>query len=190
MLRTAHCGGYAQGADYDKGKWRRRTPFTRPQNKTSHVDALPLILSDAKNSTYVYLTIFSAKTSQTFALSIRGAMSRFIAILMLLIGSLIPMAQAKTTAKAVHPGAVSDAQIESTIRTKLAKSKIGKDGFSFRVSHGTVTWEGTTSVIQHKASATRMAHAAGATQVVNHIQISGAAKEKAAANLKKAHVTE
>jgi hypothetical protein len=87
-----------------------------------------------------------------------------------------------------RPAAVSDAQIEANIRTKLAKSKIGKDGFKFRVQHGVVTWDGNTSVIQHKGSATRMAKTAGATQVVNNIQISAAAKAKAAANLKKAVV--
>jgi len=82
----------------------------------------------------------------------------------------------------------SDAQIEATIRTKLAKSKIGKDGFRFKVSRGVVTWEGTTSVIQHKGSATRMARTAGAAQVINNIQVSDSAKAKAGANLKKAYV--
>jgi len=83
---------------------------------------------------------------------------------------------------------ISDAQIESTIRTKLAKSKIGKDGFRFHVSHGVVTWEGNTNVVQHKGSATRMAKAAGAVQVVNNIQVSAAAKAQASANLKRASV--
>jgi osmotically-inducible protein OsmY len=83
---------------------------------------------------------------------------------------------------------VSDAQIDAKIKAKLAKSKIGKDGFKYHVQHGVVTWEGTTGVIQHKGSATRMAKTAGATQVVNNIQISDAAKAKAAANLKKAVV--
>ena len=93
----------------------------------------------------------------------------------------------KTTA--IQRGAtVSDAQIDATIRAKLAKSKIGKDGFKFHVQRGVVTWEGTTNVIQHKGSATRMARAAGAVQVINNIQISSAAKEKAAANLKRAQV--
>src|SRR4051794_18671680 len=63
--------------------------------------------------------------------------------------------------------AISDAQLEATIRAKLAKSKIGKDGFRFKVYKGVVTWEGTTEVMQHKGSATRMARTAGATQVVN-----------------------
>ncbi len=42
--------------------------------------------------------------------------------------------------------------------------------------------------MQHKGSATRMARAAGAVQVVNNIQISSSAKAKGAANLKKAYV--
>ncbi len=82
----------------------------------------------------------------------------------------------------------SDAQIEATIRTKLAKSKIGKDGFRFHVLRGVVTWEGSTSVMQHKGSATRMARAAGAVQVVNNIQVDSSAKSKATGNLKKAVV--
>jgi hypothetical protein len=87
-----------------------------------------------------------------------------------------------------HVSAPSDAQLDATIRAKLAKSKIGRDGFKFHVQHGVVTWEGSTNVMQHKGSATRMAHAAGATQVVNNIQVSAAAKAKSAANLKRANV--
>ncbi len=89
---------------------------------------------------------------------------------------------AKSTQRGPTPG---DAQIDTTIRAKLAKSKIGKDGFRFKVARGIVTWEGNTDVMQHKGSATRMAKSAGAVQVVNNIQISAAAKAKAAANLKK-----
>jgi hypothetical protein len=90
-----------------------------------------------------------------------------------------------TVAKAATP---NDLQIEATIRAKLAKSKIGKDGFRFHVQRGVVTWEGSTNVVQHKGSATRMARAAGALQVVNNIQISASGKAKAAGNLKKAVV--
>lgn len=95
---------------------------------------------------------------------------------------------AMTKTAAAHAPAVSDAQIESTIRTKLAKSKIGADGFKFHVSRGTVTWEGTTNVAQHKGAATRMAHTAGATGVANHIQVSAAGKAKAMAGLRKAQI--
>ncbi len=90
-----------------------------------------------------------------------------------------------TTPRAVTP---SDAQIDATIRTKLAKSKIGKDGFRFHVQRGVVTWEGTTNVVQHKGSATRMARTAGAIEVINNIQIAASAKAKAASNLKRATV--
>lgn len=79
--------------------------------------------------------------------------------------------------------AQSDAVIEATIKAKLAKSKIGADHFRVRVQGGVATWEGTTDVIQHKGSATRMAKSAGARLVVNKIQIGEAAREKAAANL-------
>lgn len=106
--------------------------------------------------------------------------------ILFLAGSLRP-AQAATSkvSTAQHLPTPSDAVIDATIRAKLAKSKIGKDGLHFKVSHGIVTWDGHTDVIQHKGSATRMARSAGAVQVVNNIQISAAAKAKAAANLKK-----
>ena len=94
--------------------------------------------------------------------------------------------QAKTPASSTRSAVgthLSDAEIERNIRTKLAKSKIGKDGFTFHVKSGVVTWEGNTNVIQHKGAATRMARTAGALQVVNNIKISDAARAKAAGNL-------
>ena len=94
----------------------------------------------------------------------------------------------RTPTTTQRTAAMPDVQIEQTIRTKLAKSKIGKDGFRFKVHNGVVTWEGATDVVQHKGSATRMAKAAGAVQVVNNIQISSSAKAKAASNLKHASV--
>ncbi len=80
---------------------------------------------------------------------------------------------------------VSDSQLESTIRTKLSKSKIGKDGFKFHVQRGVVTWEGTTAIGQHKGAATRMARTSGAVQVINNIRVSTAGKETP---LRKAYV--
>lgn len=79
--------------------------------------------------------------------------------------------------------AQQDQQIEAAIRAKLAKSKIGKDGFTVRVQGGVAFWEGSTSVVQHKGSATRMAKSAGAKSVVNNIKVTDAAKQKAAENL-------
>lgn len=76
-----------------------------------------------------------------------------------------------------------DKQIEDAIRAKLAKSKIGKEGFTVRVQGGVAFWEGSTSVVQHKGSATRMAKAAGAKSVVNNIKVADEAKQKAAETL-------
>jgi len=78
----------------------------------------------------------------------------------------VPRAQQNSTR-------ASDAEIEQTIRTKLAKSKIGKDGFQVHVKGGIATWEGHTGVLQHKGAATRMAKSAGAVRVVNNIAVTG-----------------
>ena len=74
---------------------------------------------------------------------------------------------------------MTDTAINASIKERLARSKIGKNGFKYKVSGGIVTWEGKTDVIQHKGAATRMAKSAGARAVVNNIQISDAAKAKA-----------
>lgn len=79
--------------------------------------------------------------------------------------------------------AQADVEIEKKIREKLAKSKIGADHFQVHVQGGIATWEGETSVIQHKGAATRMAKTAGAKAVVNNIKISDEARQKAADNL-------
>jgi hypothetical protein len=79
--------------------------------------------------------------------------------------------------------AVSDAQLEAAIRAKFAKSKISSNKFTVRVQGGVATLEGTTDVIQHKGTATRLAHTAGAVNVNNRIQVSEAARGKAAKNL-------
>ncbi|HMF78753.1 MAG TPA: BON domain-containing protein [Bryobacteraceae bacterium] len=113
----------------------------------------------------------------------------FLLLLPLLSAMLLFPADGKTTpAKATMAPSVSDAQLEATIRAKLAKSKIGKDGFRFRVSHGLVTWEGNTGVGQHKGAATRMARSSGATQVVNNIHVDGAGQSKTGTPLRKASV--
>jgi hypothetical protein len=86
-------------------------------------------------------------------------------------------------AEPATPARLTDAQIEAAIRVKMLKSKIAPEKFRFKVQGGVATIEGKTDVIQHKGAATRMAKTAGAVAVNNHIQISDAAKEKAAANL-------
>jgi hypothetical protein len=77
---------------------------------------------------------------------------------------------------------LSDAQLEALIRAKFAKSK-SANKFTVRVQGGVANIEGKTDVVQHKGAATHMAKTAGAIAVNNHVQISDAAKQKAAGNL-------
>lgn len=98
-------------------------------------------------------------------------MKRSSIILCLLICSLSLFAS--TLSKSHSEGKFSDAEIEATIKAKLAKSKIGKDGFQVHVKDRVATWTGATTVMQHKGAATRMAKAAGAIQVLNNIKVSG-----------------
>jgi osmotically-inducible protein OsmY len=85
--------------------------------------------------------------------------------------------------KTAAASAPSDAEIEKNIRARLAKSKIAEDNFRVRVQGGIATLEGKTDVLQHKGVATRLAKSGGASAIVNRIQISEAAREKAAKNL-------
>ena len=78
-----------------------------------------------------------------------------------------------------------DAQILRNIQAKMAKSKLNVDHFTFTVQNGVATIEGKTDIMQHKGTATRMAKTSGAVAVLNHIQISDAAKAKALAKLHK-----
>jgi hypothetical protein len=122
-------------------------------------------------------------------------MTSWILILLLFIGATGAQtqgaqtqgAQTKAAPSKPVPGqgttAQQDKEMEAVIRTKLAKSKIGKDGITVRVQGGVAFWEGSTSVVQHKGAATRMAKTAGAKRVVNNIKVSDASKETASANL-------
>ena len=78
---------------------------------------------------------------------------------------------------------LSDAQLEAAIRAKFAGSKINADKFTVRVQGGVATIDGKTDVLQHKGVATRMSKTAGAAAVNNRVQVSDAAKRKAAGNL-------
>src|SRR5262245_17499003 len=77
------------------------------------------------------------------------------------------------------PARPSDAQLEASIR---AKSK-SASSFTVRVQGGVAHIDGKTDVIQRKAAATRMAKVAGAIAVDNRVQVSDAAKQRAAGNL-------
>ncbi len=89
----------------------------------------------------------------------------------------------QTPAKPPARDAAGDAALEAAIRQRFAKSKAAQDGFTVRVQGGVATIEGKTDVVQRKSAATRMAKSAGAKQVVNKIQVSEAARQKASSNL-------
>jgi hypothetical protein len=112
-------------------------------------------------------------------------MSPYILAVFLFIGALGAQTKAPPSKPMAGQGttASQDKETEAFIRAKLAKSKIGKDGFTVRVQGGVAYWEGSTNVVQHKGAATRMAKTAGAKKVVNNIKVSDAAKETASANL-------
>jgi BON domain len=115
-------------------------------------------------------------------------MGRLMAAMLIAAALLGAETKVPHRAKAPAPQATTaqqDQQIEAAIRARLAKSKIGKDGFRVRVQGGVAYWEGSTAVVQHKGAATRMAKAAGARAVVNHIQVSQEARDKASGNLQK-----
>src|SRR5271154_1537951 len=101
-------------------------------------------------------------------------MRKIIAILFLMTSSLACWGD--SLSRSHSQSQFSDAEIEATIKAKLAKSKIGKDGFQVHVKDRVATWTGVTTVMQHKGAATRMAKAAGAIQVLNNIKISGDTK--------------
>lgn len=81
--------------------------------------------------------------------------------------------------------ALSDADLEKVIRARFARSKIAPDKFEVKVQGGVATITGRTDVIQHKGTATRMARTAGARDVRNRVEISEAARQKAADNLER-----
>lgn len=93
----------------------------------------------------------------------------------------------KSAAAAPHAkqAAMPDAELEKAIRARFATSKINSHHFQVHVQGGVATLEGKTDVIQHKGTATRLAKNIGAIRVVNHIEVSEAAKDKAADNLAK-----
>jgi hypothetical protein len=94
-------------------------------------------------------------------------------------------ASPKRTTQAASPSRAPDGdqQLEKTIRARFAASKIAPDGFQVRVQGGVAFLEGSTSVLQHKGTATRLAKNSGALKVVNRIQVSAEAREKAVSNL-------
>ena len=98
---------------------------------------------------------------------------RLIAIIVTLCLPALP--EAPKTSKPTPP----DAVLQQKIQEKLSHSKAGGGKFTVRVQGGVAYLSGRADVVQHKGSATRMAKASGARAVVNNIQVSEAAKQKA-----------
>ena len=103
-------------------------------------------------------------------------MRRLVFLLALLLVPALPLSAAARTPATDSVQRSSDTEIQQKIQTRLAKSKIGKDGFIAHVKGGVVTWSGRTAVPQHKGAATRMAKSAGAIRVVNNIQVTDGVK--------------
>ncbi|MCS7024762.1 MAG: BON domain-containing protein [Bryobacteraceae bacterium] len=82
--------------------------------------------------------------------------------------------------------ALSDTEIERAFLARLAKSKIGPNNVRIRVSNGVATLEGRVNVLQHKGAATRMAKSAGARHVINRIELSDPARQKASQQMQRA----
>ncbi len=105
------------------------------------------------------------------------------------VWSALAATPAARTATHARPAAVAgqaaanDRQVEAAIRARFAQSKINSNHFTVHLLGGVATIEGHTDIIQHKGTATRLARSAGAREVVNRIEISEAARERAAANL-------
>jgi hypothetical protein len=110
-----------------------------------------------------------------------------VAALVFFLGGRVVAATAKPAKAAAaanaQPSRMSDADLQKAIQARFSGSKISSDKFTAHVSGGIATLEGYTEVVQHKGTATRLAKSAGALAVINNIQISQAAKDKAQANL-------
>src|SRR5438132_5302533 len=94
-----------------------------------------------------------------------------------------PAARPVTKKSASGSSAANDAALEKDIRARFARSKINADKFEVHVQGGVATITGKTDVLQRKGTATRLARTAGAVQVVNQVQVSNAAKQRASQNL-------
>lgn len=110
---------------------------------------------------------------------------RLVVALLLALALIAQAVPPKRSVPAAGKGALDDKRIEQAIRARFAESKIGANHFEVHVQGGVATIEGRTDVIQHKGTATRLAKSMGAVRVVNRIEISQAAREKASASLAK-----
>ena len=109
------------------------------------------------------------------------ARNRLMVLLVAMVTALA--AQTRPPVRPAGKPALTDVELEKAIRDRFAKSKCALDKFTVRVQGGVATLEGKTDVVQRKGTATRMARTAGAHKVINKIQVSEAARDKASATL-------
>ncbi|MBI4876724.1 MAG: BON domain-containing protein [Acidobacteria bacterium] len=114
-------------------------------------------------------------------------MPRFSLVLLLLAAgaAAAPPPAHKRTAPGKNTPApkMTDPELEKAIQARFARSKIAVNKFQVHVQGGVATIEGRTGVLQHKATATRLAKLAGARAVLNKVQASDEARRKAASQL-------
>lgn len=76
-----------------------------------------------------------------------------------------------------------DTELRKAVEARFARSAIAADHFKVEATDGVVHITGATDVMQHKGVATRLARSVGAKEVRNDVEVSQAAREKAAAQL-------
>ena len=76
-----------------------------------------------------------------------------------------------------------DAELRKAIEERFARSAIAVDKFKVEVSNGVARITGKTDVMQHKGVATRLARSMGAKEIRNEVEVSEAARRKAAEQL-------
>ena len=108
-----------------------------------------------------------------------------LAVMALSLSAALQPAEAptKSQSKSVATPHWKDADLKKVIEQRFARSAIAADKFKVDVNDGVAHITGKTEVIQHKGVATRLAKSMGARSVKNDIEVSAAAREKAAQQL-------
>ncbi|MBI3666693.1 MAG: BON domain-containing protein [Acidobacteria bacterium] len=107
-----------------------------------------------------------------------------IAAVALFLAAALQPAEApdKTQPKGAAPR-WKDNELKKAIEARFSRSAIAADHFRVEVKEGAAYITGKTDVMQHKGVATRLARSVGAKEVHNEVEVSEAARQKAAAQL-------
>jgi len=92
-------------------------------------------------------------------------------------------AEAPAKAQPKAPPRWKDVELKKTIEDRFARSAIAVDKFKVEVNDGVARITGKTDVMQHKGVATRLAKSMGARAVQNDVEITDAARRRAAERL-------